>query len=169
MLQLVEKIKAHGILMDRGTRSFTLDQFSRIRRFSRDKRCIKPCTYTGRASGVLHTGREVSKNATNFRDPGDEFLYVIAARYAILSSRLLNLFLSRYYNTRCNLSPFVYSLPHRHQSEYTVTKEKSYREKNIASIYNEHVARCIRPFIVSSVAKSIAGRKARTFRRILQS
>lgn len=111
MLQLVEKIKAHGILMDRGTRSFTLDQFSRIRRFSRDKRCIKPCTYTGRASGVLHTGREVSKNATNFRDPGDEFLYVIAARYAILSSRLLNLFLSRYYNTRPVTSLPSYTFP----------------------------------------------------------
>lgn len=96
MLQLVEKIKAHGILMDRGTRSFTLDQFSRIRRFSRDKRCIKPCAYTGRASGVLHTGREVSKNATNLRERSDDEFVVPCitrdARVILSSIGLLNLF-----------------------------------------------------------------------------
>jgi len=43
-LLLVEKIKARGILMDRGTRPFTLDQFSRMKRFSRNKRCIKACS-----------------------------------------------------------------------------------------------------------------------------
>ena len=66
MLQLVEKIKAHGILMDRGTRSFTLDQFSRMRWFSRDKRCIKPCTYATRIGGPptsppIRDPRELSK------------------------------------------------------------------------------------------------------------
>lgn len=44
-LRLVEKIKAHGILMGRGTRPFTLDQFSRMKRFSRNKRCIKACSH----------------------------------------------------------------------------------------------------------------------------
>lgn len=65
----LKRSKLAGILMDRGTRSFTLDQFSRMRRFSRDKRCIKPCTYATRIGvppASLIRGQRCL-NATKFR------------------------------------------------------------------------------------------------------